>query len=447
MPATVFVPRPKVESALVAIVRRDRRRRRRPRRAVRAGAHRRSASAARCCAARSPASSTPEQFAAAGIAPDGPGRGARRRRRGCRLDRGASSAHDRERRARRCRPGQADAVAAHHRRPRPTATTCIDAEMVTLDLADDADDRPRTATASRSTGPYRRRRAASTTRTSSPGRCALAGRTRRACTSTSGSRTAAGSAAARPTPPPCCAGPASTTSTCAARLGADVPFCLRRRPGPGARHRRGRRAAARSSAASFTLVIPPLHVSHAGRLPGLGRPRRPDRATAPNDLEPAALAVEPRLAAWRDRIGELTGRDAGARRQRRDVVRARASRARRPRQPCASEGAGHRDRPTTGAVSDGRIGETAERCAVLLAALVARAPQHLLVLLLAHALAALLDQRTHTGGQATGRSGEMRNQVRSRLGTSSTSPSGVVQSAGQLTFGSVNRGSIPPPER
>jgi len=31
-------------------------------------------------------------------------------------------------------------------------------------------------------------------------------------------------------------------------------------------------------------------------------------ATGPNDLEPAALVVEPRLAAWRDRLGDATGR-------------------------------------------------------------------------------------------------------------------------------------------
>jgi 4-diphosphocytidyl-2-C-methyl-D-erythritol kinase len=30
-------------------------------------------------------------------------------------------------------------------------------------------------------------------------------------------------------------------------------------------------------------------------------------ADGPNDLEPAALAVEPRLAAWRDRLGDATG--------------------------------------------------------------------------------------------------------------------------------------------
>jgi hypothetical protein len=43
--------------------------------------------------------------------------------------------------------------------------------------------------------------------------------------------------------------------------------------------------------------------------------------------------------------------------------------------------------------------------------LVARAPEHLLVLLLAHPLAALLDQRAHTGREATGRSGTPRDTV------------------------------------
>jgi 4-diphosphocytidyl-2-C-methyl-D-erythritol kinase len=31
-------------------------------------------------------------------------------------------------------------------------------------------------------------------------------------------------------------------------------------------------------------------------------------AGGPNDLEPAALRVEPRLARWRDELGEATGR-------------------------------------------------------------------------------------------------------------------------------------------
>ena len=36
----------------------------------------------------------------------------------------------------------------------------------------------------------------------------------------------------------------------------------------------------------------------------LGGPTAP----GPNDLEPAAIAVAPELASWRDRIGDATGR-------------------------------------------------------------------------------------------------------------------------------------------
>jgi 4-diphosphocytidyl-2-C-methyl-D-erythritol kinase len=55
-----------------------------------------------------------------------------------------------------------------------------------------------------------------------------------------------------------------------------------------------------------TLVVPPLHVSTPAVYRAwdeLGGPT----ADGPNDLEPAAIAVEPRLAHWRDRIGQLTG--------------------------------------------------------------------------------------------------------------------------------------------
>jgi 4-diphosphocytidyl-2-C-methyl-D-erythritol kinase len=91
----------------------------------------------------------------------------------------------------------------------------------------------------------------------------------------------------------------------AAALGADVPFCLV-----------GGRARVTGIGEivdplppvdrSVTLVVPPLHVStpavyrawdHLGGL----------TAEGPNDLEPAALLVEPRLATWRDRIGDLSG--------------------------------------------------------------------------------------------------------------------------------------------
>jgi 4-diphosphocytidyl-2-C-methyl-D-erythritol kinase len=91
----------------------------------------------------------------------------------------------------------------------------------------------------------------------------------------------------------------------ALQLGADVPFCLL-----GGRARvtgvgeileplpRERRV--------FTLVLPPFGCSTAGvyrKWDELGGPHD----VGGNDLEPAALAVEPRLAAWRDRLGEATG--------------------------------------------------------------------------------------------------------------------------------------------
>jgi 4-diphosphocytidyl-2-C-methyl-D-erythritol kinase len=92
----------------------------------------------------------------------------------------------------------------------------------------------------------------------------------------------------------------------ASRLGADIPFCLV-----------GGRARVRGIGeiveplgfveSTVTLVIPPLAVSTPAAYRAwddLGGPT----ADGPNDLEPAALVVEPRLARWRDLIGERTGR-------------------------------------------------------------------------------------------------------------------------------------------
>lgn len=91
----------------------------------------------------------------------------------------------------------------------------------------------------------------------------------------------------------------------AVQLGADVPFCVvggRARvtgigeqiePLPGVSR-------------VLTLVVPPLHVSTPAVYRAwdeLGGPT----ADGPNDLEPAAIAVEPRLAEWRERIADLTG--------------------------------------------------------------------------------------------------------------------------------------------
>lgn len=88
-------------------------------------------------------------------------------------------------------------------------------------------------------------------------------------------------------------------------LGADVPFCLV-----------GGRARVRGIGEIidplpyedrvFTLLTPPLHVSTPAvyrAWDDLGGPT----ADGPNDLEPAALVVEPALAAWRDRLGDATG--------------------------------------------------------------------------------------------------------------------------------------------
>lgn len=96
-----------------------------------------------------------------------------------------------------------------------------------------------------------------------------------------------------------------TDLSLAATLGADVPFCLV-----------GGRARVRGAGEEvevlpfeplvFTLLTPPLHCSTVdvyGAWDALGGPT----TDGPNDLEPAALHVEPALAHWRDRLGDATG--------------------------------------------------------------------------------------------------------------------------------------------
>jgi 4-diphosphocytidyl-2-C-methyl-D-erythritol kinase len=92
----------------------------------------------------------------------------------------------------------------------------------------------------------------------------------------------------------------------AARLGADVAYCLV-----------GQRSRVRGIgeiveplphvARTVTLVILPLRVSTPAAYrawDALGGPTAP----GPNDLEPAAIMVEPELARWRDLIGNACGR-------------------------------------------------------------------------------------------------------------------------------------------
>ena len=116
----------------------------------------------------------------------------------------------------------------------------------------------------------------------------------------------------------------------AARLGADVPFCL---VGGRARvdgDRRGRWSRSRRSALTFTLVVPPFGVSTPAVYAAWDAPRWARPPTARTTSNRPRSRVEPRLAGWRERIGELAGGHAGAGRQRCDVVR-RGRTRQRPR--------------------------------------------------------------------------------------------------------------------
>jgi 4-diphosphocytidyl-2-C-methyl-D-erythritol kinase len=91
----------------------------------------------------------------------------------------------------------------------------------------------------------------------------------------------------------------------AAAIGADVAFCVT-----------GGRARVRGIGElveplpyedrTFTLCTPPFGCSTPAVYAMWDQMGGPT-ADGPNDLEPAALAVEPRLAEWRDRLGDATG--------------------------------------------------------------------------------------------------------------------------------------------
>lgn len=92
----------------------------------------------------------------------------------------------------------------------------------------------------------------------------------------------------------------------AAALGADVSFCVR---GGRARVRGiGEQIDALAyETRTYTLLTPPFGVSTPAvyrMWDALGGPT----GDGPNDLEAAAIAVEPRLAEWRGRLGDATGR-------------------------------------------------------------------------------------------------------------------------------------------
>ncbi|MEJ7844498.1 MAG: 4-(cytidine 5'-diphospho)-2-C-methyl-D-erythritol kinase [Acidimicrobiales bacterium] len=96
-----------------------------------------------------------------------------------------------------------------------------------------------------------------------------------------------------------------TDPATAAGLGSDVPFCV-----VGGRARvTGVGDVVKPLAfeeRTVTLLIPPFGCPTPAvyaRWDDLGGPT----GAAANDLEPAALAVEPRLVEWRDRLGDATG--------------------------------------------------------------------------------------------------------------------------------------------
>ena len=93
----------------------------------------------------------------------------------------------------------------------------------------------------------------------------------------------------------------------ASRVGADIPFCM-----VGGRARVSGIGEIVSSLVhrdeDITLVTPPFGVSTPAVYRAwdeLDPSRR--RGVGPNDLEAPAIAVEPRLATWRERIGNATG--------------------------------------------------------------------------------------------------------------------------------------------
>ncbi len=96
-----------------------------------------------------------------------------------------------------------------------------------------------------------------------------------------------------------------TDLTLASRLGADVPFCL-----VGGRARVtgvGEHVEPLPfEPLTVTLLTPPVHCSTPAVYAEWDRQGGPT-ADGPNDLEPAALAVAPELARWRDRLGDATG--------------------------------------------------------------------------------------------------------------------------------------------
>ena len=253
------------------------------------------------------------------------------------------------------------------------------------------------------------------------------------------SRRAPGSAAAPPTPRPCCRcvrelgldlDDAGVAAPAAAELGSDVPFCLHGGAGldagPGRGHRAGR---GRPTRLHVLVVRPAVPARDAGRLPGLGRARRPRRTRAvpaprrwsrsspswSTTSSPPPSTSSPGCAPFREALEAAAGApallagsgsayvvpfaDASA-----AAGLAIGSRRRLRRPEVGRRAFAGGDSPAERARSRSGVGQAPEervhrrsrrsevRLPALLTTLPARLLQKLLVLLLPHALAALLDQ-------------------------------------------------------
>ena len=299
-----------------------------PERAVRARRARRSASAARCCAGRSPASSTPSSSpppaSTATARPeeldlDDWVRLTRVVAGRCRRDRGLRA------------PAKLTLTLRDHGRPR---------RRLPPDRRRDGHARPRRRADDRSRRRRHRRSAARIAAACRPTASNLVARALRLVGRTAGVHVD------KQIPHGGGLGGGSADAAAVLRwAGVDDlgdrrsarrrrPVLPRRRAGPRAGHRRDRRAAAVRAARRHARRAAAAR-QHAGRLPGVGRARRTDRATARTTSSRRRSPSSPRSPRWRDRIGELAGVDAGAGRQRRDLVRARAS-ATTPSPPCGA---------------------------------------------------------------------------------------------------------------
>jgi 4-diphosphocytidyl-2-C-methyl-D-erythritol kinase len=92
----------------------------------------------------------------------------------------------------------------------------------------------------------------------------------------------------------------------ATRIGADVPFCIN-----GGRARVGGIGEIVEplpyEKRTYTLLLPPFGVNTAAVYRKYDEMAEDVDSSSRNHLEPAALAIEPRLALWRRKFAEWTG--------------------------------------------------------------------------------------------------------------------------------------------